>query len=578
MVGKPYDFFSFTSFVSYAYAHFLSLSPPSGPSSSPTLDTPTSGIEPAASILSSSLPSTGALPEDANPSTSGVGFNLKEPSPIKEALLTKFAKLAPTGHHSPGAFLQEHHRDRESPHETTPPGLNEAPSATSTGPPSWLNQVKGRIAKTVEERYAVYKTEKEQRKSSGSSVVTSTPVKLSHVGTSQSLDLSDDDDLGEAIHRGGRLSRTNSASHEECHRLNLERDSLPHSMSAQQMAFTSLPPELNLPATADMDLSSVMLNPSQSEPEDDERTPLAVTEPAPARRKFTFSSFLEKRTKDESAAPITTTTATTRAESVPPIPIPISTSSQIDHEGGGSGSSAAATPTRTSSLRLRMMGLMGKSPSATSNNNTKEIPVSLRDLNNPNVEDPFSGLTDLSPDNEADTSLAGNVGPRPQDDDLEPVETALEADEMLVFDPSLPDSRQSEDEILSDDEPDAQNDSQEEHLGLTSLLSQYWWIASLPICILVLLQLLPFPSWLIGFITGFLIATPMAIYVMWTQFIEPKLPPRTKFIENVRKRVPKQEAIIVQEELERKYVSDSSEQRHLFHIVVFLVRRCFEVI
>ncbi|XP_059098666.1 testis-expressed protein 2-like isoform X2 [Tigriopus californicus] len=532
-----------------------------GPSSAPAWETPTSGLDPAASILSSSLPSDPTPSDDPlsphvhpDHSAAGVQFNLKEPSPIKEALLTKFAKLAPTGPHSPHSLLNE----SRDPRETSPaPASAVGPSA---GPPSWLNQVKGRIAKTVEERYAVYKTEKEHRKTSGSTLVTSTPVKLSQVGTSQSLDLSDDDDP-EAPGRSQAqtLSRTNSASHEECHRLSLERDplsSLPHSMSAQQMTFASLPPELNNLKATDGDLPHVSLTHGPTEPTDEERTPVAVAEPAPARRKFTFSSFLEKRAKDENPS------QSSRAESVPPMPIPTTSANQekttataLASPSEASGSSAAATPTRTSSLRLRMMGLMGKAPSSANHHNGKDIPVSLRDLNNPNVEDPFAGITDLSPDTEADLSFASTSGlGHDHLDDFEAVETAMEADEMLVFDPSLPESLQSEDEILPDDEPDAQNDSRPEHPGLTSLLSHYWWVASLPICILALLQLLPFPSWLIGFITGFLIALPIAAYVMWTQFIEPRLPPRTKFIENVRKRVPKQQAIIVQEELDRKYI------------------------
>lgn len=50
------------------------------------------------------------------------------------------------------------------------------------------------------------------------------------------------------------------------------------------------------------------------------------------------------------------------------------------------------------------------------------------------------------------------------------------------------------------------------------------------------------------------LGVPSSVYVMWKFFVKEDDESRPKFIDNVRKRVPKRPAIIVQEELERKYV------------------------
>ena len=69
------------------------------------------------------------------------------------------------------------------------------------------------------------------------------------------------------------------------------------------------------------------------------------------------------------------------------------------------------------------------------------------------------------------------------------------------------------------------------------------------------------PAWLVGFLSGMVIGVPAAGIAMWELFVKDTLPPTTTFVENLaERRKPKEEAIIVQEELERKYVSES------FHI------------
>lgn len=85
------------------------------------------------------------------------------------------------------------------------------------------------------------------------------------------------------------------------------------------------------------------------------------------------------------------------------------------------------------------------------------------------------------------------------------MEAALEADELLVFDPSLaandpnadPDQLSFLDTGIHEGDGTAKDESdggeQDE-----SLLGQYWWLASLPICVILLLQFMPLPNWLTG--------------------------------------------------------------------------------
>jgi len=138
------------------------------------------------------------------------------------------------------------------------------------------------------------------------------------------------------------------------------------------------------------------------------------------------------------------------------------------------------------------------------------------------------------------------------------VEEAVEADEKLVFDPR--EVEESDEEFLEgqeDDKPEAMQDPAEEPAP-DGLMNNYWWIACLPVCFLLFLQLLPLPTWMVGFITGAIVAAPTAAYAACKAVSgsEAEGEGRIKFLERVVKRVPKRKAIIVQEELERKYVSD----------------------
>lgn len=79
----------------------------------------------------------------------------------------------------------------------------------------------------------------------------------------------------------------------------------------------------------------------------------------------------------------------------------------------------------------------------------------------------------------------------------------------------------------------------------------YWWSFGLPLCLLLFFQLLPLPSWCVGFLTGILIGIPTATYVTYT-FMDDNMP-RTPFMENLHRKKVERPAIIVQEELKRIY-------------------------
>ncbi len=139
------------------------------------------------------------------------------------------------------------------------------------------------------------------------------------------------------------------------------------------------------------------------------------------------------------------------------------------------------------------------------------------------------------------------------DGDDESVEEAVEADERLVFDPANadPEDAEGEEEVAAGDVSDG---ALADDPGLPL---HYWLAAALPLLLVLLIQLLPLPGWALGFVTGVVVAAPAAVYGMYVGFVKDAAGAGTKFIDNVRKRVPKRPAIIVQEELERKYVRNA---------------------
>ena len=134
------------------------------------------------------------------------------------------------------------------------------------------------------------------------------------------------------------------------------------------------------------------------------------------------------------------------------------------------------------------------------------------------------------------------------DDDEESVEEAVEADELLVYDPANDDAS----DLLHSDSDEADGDKSLAEAD-SNLLSQYWWMAGLPICSVLLIQFLPLPSWLLGFLSGIVLSAFLIAFWKYLSFVRDPDCGGTRFIENVRKKLPAKPAIIVQEELERQY-------------------------
>ena len=125
------------------------------------------------------------------------------------------------------------------------------------------------------------------------------------------------------------------------------------------------------------------------------------------------------------------------------------------------------------------------------------------------------------------------------------VETAVEATEFEITNPldyNL--DPQIEAEVI-EKEPDKPQ-------SVIAWIQNYWWSIGLPLCFILFLQLIPLPSWIVGFITSFLICVPTTAYITYIMVDENT--PRTPFIENVQRKEASRPAIIVQEELKRIYV------------------------
>ena len=396
----------------------------------------------------------------------------------------------------------------------------------------------------MEEKYSEYKTERElkrqlqQQQQHQEEEVQQQQSKLME---SASLDLPCED-------MSDLMCMPKTCSSEEINSMTAPL-SMTHSLSAHDNAAVSS----SLPNMKSSD-SWQHLVPCNDDPDEASKTPTA---PPPnvgdgpaaptSRRRFNFS-FLDRSQRNTPAAQTNLLKATTSIKEEEGLDTfehieapPQETTPSQDHQVFAS-SAGPNTPTRTG-LRARMMGLMGKSPAATGNVMTKEQHgLSLKGLAH---DDPFSGgsLTASgapSPETEENSMVQGG-----QDED--DIEEAIEADEMLVYDPDTSDPSGGEgfysDE--GDDSPDAEN--VQEHGQI------FWQAGLLPILVVLLIQLLPLPTWAVGFVTGLVIGIPATIYGMYVGFVKDS-DRKVKFIENVRKRVPKTPAIIVQEELEREYV------------------------
>ena len=159
----------------------------------------------------------------------------------------------------------------------------------------------------------------------------------------------------------------------------------------------------------------------------------------------------------------------------------------------------------------------------------------------PRTEEPFSGL-DISTTPETNNETINH------DSDIE---TAVEADECLTFEPGIDDSETLTSQI------DAEVVQEPPQATPWAYLQGHWWTIGLPLCFLLFFQLLPLPAWVVGFITGILVAVPSAVYVTYTLIDDNA--PSTPFVENVHRKKAARPAIIVQEELKRLYVSVSNQ-------------------
>ena len=106
------------------------------------------------------------------------------------------------------------------------------------------------------------------------------------------------------------------------------------------------------------------------------------------------------------------------------------------------------------------------------------------------TEEPFSGL-DLSttPEKDIKETVSNEI-----DSDIE---TAVEADECLTFEPLGDDSETLTSGIDAEIVP-----PEPPTMSPWSYIHGHWWSFGLPFCFLLFFQLLPLPSWIVGFITG----------------------------------------------------------------------------
>ena len=443
---------------------------------------------------------------------------------------------------------------------------------------SWLHSVKGRIAKTVEEKkreYSELKAERELRRQillqqqATAAAETEPVVKRETVSLHGSMDGG-----GGGVSEFVRAYEDESACLEGSQRdLSLSSDAstitMSHSVSESKInesgiigsgsgggddngpEVCSSLPDFRTSQSLDEFMSKEKGDSAEGEEEDEEalKTPLLFETEEPdgkgARSKATpkerrrFSAFFSSRSANVTPK---------KEEFVDKFPT-------SEPNPSVSANSLTATPTRAS-LRERVMGFMGKTPSGASGRGS----LTLRELGG-SGEEPFS-LTSLDPSPVTEEHSVVGEGKTGEDDE-DSVEEAVEADELLVYDPANDDAG---DPLQSDEADVGGSDGATAAAEDASLLSHYWWVASLPICAIILVQLLPLPSWVLGFLSGIVLSAFVIAFWKFIKFVrDPDF--GTRFVENVRKKLPSKPAIIVQEELERQYVSFISIPRFVLTIL-----------
>jgi hypothetical protein len=495
---------------------------------------------------------------------------------------------------------------------------------------SWLGQVKGKIAKTVQEKYSEYKHENELRKQAAAAIaipnISDHNKTDNHIQDHENNDTNGGDDtnswpkgISHSLSMDGNFSEPCSLSSVSAEKLMSEilaSDVMKNSKSIENLkrsdptleptkSFNQSPNEieqLQQEKKKDLDLQTFLLEQNDSPPSSENITPVPIS---PTEDYDTFTPDNESKSKNiensqnKNMSPLQTPERARRRylgisnlyssfrASKTNSPLQPSQQSDIGEEllahaidddvnadnkatsiennMANSLTTSTYTPSK-GSLRNRMFNLMGKSPSSsagtissqpasipTSGNNIDSLAsISMKELSQRSpMDDPFSGFDSnlqlyekASPDNDFSP-------PRDSEDE---VEHGIEIGEEFVF-VQDPDNKSGENDDGSENSVDAEVIVQApDNYSFWPLENiQFWWMAALPLCVLLILQILPLPSWIIGFVTGILIAVPTSAYVTYLLFGQ-SLEPMTPFIENVRKKVAKRPAIIVQEELERKFV------------------------
>ena len=426
---------------------------------------------------------------------------------------------------------------------------------------SWLHSVKGRIAKTVEEKkreYSELKAERELRRQILLQQQAAMGAETDLVTRETASLHGSVDSSGSDEKRGDEIVRAfedETACLEGSHHdLSLSSDAstvtMSHSVSESRInesgtlgsggegnnaeVCSSLP---DFRTSQSFDEFMTKDKPEEGEEEEEDlKTPLLFETEEPdqskatpkERRRFAFFS-----SRSANATP-------KKEEFVDRFPA-------SEPNPTASANSVTATPTRAT-LRERVMGYMRKTPSSGPGTSGGRGSLTIRDLGG-SAEDPFSmSSLEPSPVTEENSVMDGKA----DDDDEDSVEEAVEADELLVYDPASDDAS----DPLHSDEADVGGIDGQMAVAAddSNLLSHYWWLASLPICAVILVQFLPLPSWVLGFLSGIVLSAFLIAFWKYLKFVRDS-DSGTRFIENVRKKLPNKPAIIVQEELEREYVS-----------------------
>lgn len=236
-----------------------------------------------------------------------------ESSPIREALLTKFAKLAPSSSSSAASVVGS---DPDLAHSSSDPGQHQHHGSSS----SWLRSVKGRIAKTVEEYKQQRHTTAEDliEISSGSgSMINTDPSDLCILSHSQSTGSIESSAL---LTMEQDVSGLAGASMPEASSDLKTSQSYSDNTSLWKLSESGKMEELDCGSgqSASRDPSVARDDPTEDDEEGDvtptptQQTSTTLSSPTRARKRFTFPSFQSLR-----SSPAKAESATSSANQTP---------------------------------------------------------------------------------------------------------------------------------------------------------------------------------------------------------------------------------------------------------------------